>query len=168
MSRLVSLSPAHARRQRGVAAIEFALIAMIMIVLLLGLLVFWRAFQMQQSLNRAAGDGARHALTLITNTLPCIGSKDYTDKKRNAIQGAVQTAIAQNLTQSGLDAGLLQVDEFHWAWTCPEPGTTNTPGTFSFDVQYKLPSLLNGSDMWKFEPVSLGISERIAVHFQPI
>lgn len=144
-------------RQRGVAALEFALIATLMIVLLLGLLVFWNAFQTQQSLNRAAGDGARHALTLITSTSPpCDGSN--AGSNRVVIQSTVQTTIRQHLTQSGLDAN---------QFSMPSPATWDcSKGEFKFDVEYTLHPLLGGSSSWLAEPTKLHISDRIVVHFK--
>lgn len=155
----------HRSIQRGVAAIEFALIATLMVTLLLGLLVFWRAFQVQQSLNRAAGDGARHALTLITDVRPpCTGS--HTASNRSAIQDLVHKTITQNLTQSGLEPNSFTLSKS--TWTCP-PTTlppTRGSGSYSFDVQYALQPLLSSSNSWLAEPTRLQIGDRIVVHFQ--
>ena len=154
------------RRQQGVAAIEFALIAVVMVTLLLGLLVFWRAFQVQQSLNRAAGDGARSALTLITlSTPPCTGSS--TAANRTTIQTMVRKVIEQHLEQSKLAASNFSMSGS--AWTCPAPTTppTRGEGSFSFDVQYTLPPLVGGNS-WITEPAKLRISDRIVVHFSTL
>ena len=153
----------RSRRQQGVAAIEFALIAALMVTLLLGLLVFWRAFQVQQSLNRAAGDGARSALTLITmSASPCNGNS--TAANRTAIQTMARKVIEQHLEQSKLATSNFSMNGS--AWTCPPATTppTRGEGTFSFDVQYTLPPLLGGSG-WISEPASLRITDRIVVHF---
>ena len=150
------------RHQRGVAAIEFALIAIIMIVLLLGMLVFWRTFQTQQSLNRAAGDGARRALTQITNGVdPCKSSTG--GQNQTLIQSNVLTIIQQQIKQAGLDDANVSV--LNPMWDCPRSMASN--GSFSFDVKYALPPLLQTSQNWVTEPDNLQIKERIVVHFPP-
>ena len=147
--------------QRGVAAVEFTLIAVIMIVLLLGMLVFWRTFQTQQTVNRAAGDGARHALTLITNgTYPCTTSTSA--KNRAQIQATVLAIIQQQIKQAGLDDANISV--LNTLWNCPT--STTAIGTYSFNVKYTLPPLLQNGQSWLSEPDSLQINERIVVHFQ--
>jgi len=45
--------------QRGVAAIEFALVLALLLMMLSGLFVYWLLLQTQQSVTRATGDGAR-------------------------------------------------------------------------------------------------------------
>ena len=52
----------HPSNQQGVAAIEFALIATVMLVLLMAIVGYGALFWMQQKLSHAAGDGARSAL----------------------------------------------------------------------------------------------------------
>lgn len=54
-------------RQGGVAAIEFAFIVALMAMILLGSTMYWRALQAQQSVTRAAGDGARYVLGACLN-----------------------------------------------------------------------------------------------------
>lgn len=163
MTVLRRLSPRP--HQRGAAAIEFALIATIMVVLLLGLLVFWHAFQAQQTLNRAAGDGARHALALVTNTAaPCTGSN--TASNRATVQATVQAIIRRQLRQSGMDDS--QFAMLNPKWACPASTMPASPGigTFSFDVEYALQPLLGGGNNWLAEPTRLRISDRIVVHFK--
>ena len=62
------LHPTHRplRAQRGLAAIEFALISvLVMLPMLLGIFVFWEVLQTQQVVTRATGDGARQALRIL-------------------------------------------------------------------------------------------------------
>ena len=151
-------------RERGVAAIEFALIGLLMTAILVGLLVFWRFFEVRQSLNRAAGDGARGALTLITlSTPPCTGAK--ASANRSAIETAAAKIIRLNLEQSGLEAS--QFAMRNPTWKCPAASTppTRKSGTFSFDVSYTLPPLLGSSSLIE-EPNGTELSNRIMVHFQ--
>jgi len=56
----------HLRRQDGVAAVEFAIVAMVFLVLLFGILTYGYIFSMDQSMNHAAEEGARAALSQTT------------------------------------------------------------------------------------------------------
>ncbi len=58
----MTIRPPDISRQRGVAAIEFALVASIMLVLVVAIVGYGALFWMQQKLSHAAGDGARSAL----------------------------------------------------------------------------------------------------------
>lgn len=149
-------------QQRGVAAVEFALIASLMIALLLGLFVFWRAFQVQQSLNRAAGDGARGVLSLITNgsVQPCAAGPNA-QLHRTSAENTARMFIEQNLAQSGLIAEKFTLSSPEWK--CID--SPSSESSFSFDVTYDLPPLLGNSTAWINEPSDLRISDRIVVHF---
>ena len=94
------LSLRQPRLQSGVAAIEFALIAALMALMLLGIFVYWRALQAQQSVTRAAGDGARIVQSLIYGNLPGydIRLSTGTDKLRLAAADVVK----QSLKDSGV------------------------------------------------------------------
>lgn len=149
--------PPRRGRQQGAAAVEFALIATLMIVLLLSLLVWWRYFQASQILTKAAGDGARAAHTLvITGTMPCVVANAQANKA--AIEARVEDVIRQQLVHGGLSASAFSIVDKSWA--CSSNGAER----FSFDVSYRLPALL-GSSHWLAEPTTLNISDRIVVHF---
>lgn len=47
------------RRERGAAAVEFALVVPILLVLVLGIIEFGRAYQVQTTVSAAAREGAR-------------------------------------------------------------------------------------------------------------
>jgi len=64
-SRLECATP---RRQRGVAAIEFALIFGVLFLGIYGLITFCGVFYVQQAISRAAEDGARAAQTFRSDT----------------------------------------------------------------------------------------------------
>ena len=95
-----------ARHQTGLAAIEFALIGSIMALMLLGIFVYWRALQAQQSVTRAAGDGARLVQNLIYGTQPGYDVRLATgiDKLRLAAIDVVK----QSLQDSGMPGDVIQ------------------------------------------------------------
>lgn len=144
-------------RQQGVAAIEFALLAIFMTTLLLGLMVWWQYFQANQILTRAAGDGARAAHTLvITGTAPCVVTN--ADANKASIETRVENIIKSQLTHSGLAAVNFSIS--NKLWKCSNTGTES----FSFDVSYQLPPFI-GSNSFLKEPTSLNIKDHIVVHF---
>lgn len=55
----IALSERTAARERGAAAVEFALILPVIILLLLGMIEFSRVYNVQISLSNAAREGAR-------------------------------------------------------------------------------------------------------------
>jgi hypothetical protein len=56
------LRPAAPRHQRGVAAIEFALVLLLLLTMVYGMVMLGSLLYAQQAVSRAAGDGARAAL----------------------------------------------------------------------------------------------------------
>jgi Flp pilus assembly protein TadG len=50
----------HLRKEQGAAAVEFALILPILVILVFGIIEFGRAYNAQVSLTGAAREGARH------------------------------------------------------------------------------------------------------------
>jgi hypothetical protein len=53
----------HLGRQDGVAAVEFAIVSMVFLVILFGILTYGFIFGLDQSLNHAAEEGARSAIS---------------------------------------------------------------------------------------------------------
>ena len=51
------------QRQDGVAAVEFAVVSMVFLVILFGILTYGFIFSLDQSLNHAAEEGARAAIS---------------------------------------------------------------------------------------------------------
>ena len=148
--------------QRGVAAIEFALIAVFMIVMLLGLTVYWRAFQAQQSLTRAAGDGARAILGVLAVGVsdPCHPTKAAAN--RATIQLRVAQSVRASLERSdvpGTVADQLTVSPIQWQAACPSTGTDSA----SFELRYQLVPLFGTPGQWITEPSQL--YEKSVVHF---
>lgn len=152
------------QKQQGLAAIEFALIAIIMVVMLLGSLVYWRAFQAQQSLTRAAGDGARAVLSMVSSGIPvpCHPDGAKASAGRALIEERMQTLVIRSLEQSGMPGKVsdqLSIGALQWLNACPSSGE----GSVSFELSYELPPLLGGSGQWIAEPRQL--SEKSVVHF---
>jgi Flp pilus assembly protein TadG len=104
-------------RQRGQSTVEFGASAIVLMLILLGLLDFGRAFYLGVGLRGAAREGARQAtwFDASTGTNPHL----YDD--------AIKSAVDANLQQSGLPASQLQ----NPGATCPEVadgnGSNNPP-----------------------------------------
>ena len=69
---------ANDRKRRGVAAVEFAIIAPIFFLLVMGCIEFGRALMVQQVLTNASRVGAREAIRLAaTETEAVTAAQDY-------------------------------------------------------------------------------------------
>lgn len=99
--------------QRGVAAVEFALLLLLMVSLLFGLFVFWYVLQTHQTVTRATGDGARFLQEIV------FGS----DVAMNPSQAGGRLLIEQRVTKvvhrSLEEAGLVVTPQVqvHLNWT---------------------------------------------------
>lgn len=119
-----------ARRQRGVAAVEFALIAGVMVMLLMGMFVYWRVLQAQQSLARATGDGARMVQHLAFGGMA--GYNPAKPAERANILQATSDVVNQSLAASGIPAGTAPTQiQINW-------GTSQA----TLSVVYMLPPVL--------------------------
>lgn len=110
--------------------------------MLLGILVYWRAFQAQQSLTRAAGDGARAILGLVDSNNPCTSAPSLAATHRDNIRRGVENTVRRTLEESsmpGLVSQRLTIGALDWSAACPSSGST---GAVSFYLIYQLPSLL--------------------------
>lgn len=152
------------RQQRGVASLEFVMIAMIMVVILLGSMVYWRAFQTQQVLTRAAGDGARAAHTLIASGIsPCHTTPAIRAANISMITQRVRHTVLRNLEQSSMPGNVAQqltISPLQWGG-CPPGGESSA----RFDMTYLLTPLLGGTcpNSWLPEPCQL--HETSELHF---
>ena len=57
---------AHLRREDGVAAVEFAIVSMVFLLFLYGIITYGFIFGLDQSMNHAAEEGARSAISTTT------------------------------------------------------------------------------------------------------
>lgn len=83
-------NPTRLNRQRGIAAIEFALVAMLFVVMLFGLSIFGQSFNTKQVLSRAATDGAR-AVSLVG-----------ADQNLTQMESAVRSVVINSLLESDI------------------------------------------------------------------
>ena len=81
---------ARAARQRGIAAIEFALIFSVLFVVMYGIATFGAVLYIQQVVSRAAEDGAR-AIPLLP------ASPTFTVTQQNMIKDVVYDSLAAAL-----------------------------------------------------------------------
>ena len=66
----------HLQRQDGVAAVEFAIVAMVFLVILFGILTYGFIFGLDQSMNHAAEEGARSAISTTTDAAAILKAHD--------------------------------------------------------------------------------------------
>lgn len=82
---------------------EFALIAGIMVMLLMGMFVYWRVLQAQQSLARATGDGARMVQQLVYGGMAGFNPTRPAEQA-NILQATIDV-VNQSLAASGMPPG---------------------------------------------------------------
>lgn len=155
-----TLNRLHPNTEKGVASVEFAMIAVVMLMIFLGLSIYWRTYQVQQSLTRAAGDGARHIHSLMATGkhYPC-SVKDAVENQI-FIQNQVLQVMQQSLQQSGLpdDDGQTPLTMSALNWSCAN-------GQVSFEISYTLAPMF-GISHWLSEPTQL--KERSVVNFSAL
>jgi len=137
---------ALARRQRGVAAIEFAFIFTVMLLFAYGITTFGAVLYTQQVVSRAAEDGAR-AVTMLSSKLIANDPK---------IQGAVYDSLAAALVVPIESSGSL-ADRLAWVKTNAKVNVS-TSGTdrrvtvsvvYDYSANRILPVLsLLDTDLW--------------------
>lgn len=102
--------PTRRNRQRGIAAIEFALVAMLFVLMLFGLSIFGQSFNTKQVLSRAATDGAR-AVSLVA-----------ADQNLTQMESAVRSVVVNSLLESDIapktltipPGGNLRTAQYDW------------------------------------------------------
>ncbi len=121
--------------ERGAELMEFAILAPLLVMLLMGMIWFGRAYNTTQTLTRAAREGARFAVA------PCCASCcDPSDPYPT--QGEVRARIDAALQASALDPS--QVQGFSMQRQQPlNPGSTQVDRgvviTFSYPFRFVLP-----------------------------
>ncbi|EXF25284.1 pilus assembly protein TadE [Nesterenkonia sp. AN1] len=113
-------------RDRGASAVEFALVAPILVLMLLGIIAFGHAFHVQSALSNAARDGVRVMALQDTS-----GGTDPRTAARD-------TAIASAAPSASLSAGQINITPA----TCEAAGTSG-PGTATVTISYPM-QLLGG------------------------
>ncbi len=94
-------SPHTGMRQRGIAAIEFALVFMLLFIALYGVVTFGAIFYTQQVISRAAEDGARAAMLMQQPPTP--------DSVCQAILASLASSLVPRFTCPGSDSDLTSV-----------------------------------------------------------
>ena len=64
------------RREDGVAAVEFAIVSMVFLLFLYGILTYGFIFGLDQSMNHAAEEGARAAISTTTDAAAITRAQD--------------------------------------------------------------------------------------------
>jgi Flp pilus assembly protein TadG len=82
-------------RERGAAAIEFALVLPLLIVLVFGIVEFSIAYNHKQGLHAAAREGARLA------SLPTSTQADIQDRVNSALQGVISGTPTITISVAG-------------------------------------------------------------------
>jgi Flp pilus assembly protein TadG len=80
------------RSERGAAAVEFAILLPVLILILFGIIEFSIAYNHEQGLHAAAREGARVA------ALPQTTQATVIDRVRSALQGVMDSTDIQNAT----------------------------------------------------------------------
>lgn len=102
MGRRVSMRPASVRRTRdarGAAAVEFALILPILLLLVFGIIAYGFMLSFRQGISQGAAEGARAAAVLQTGD------------KIAAARGALNEALGSYDVQCGTGGGLTHGDD---------------------------------------------------------
>lgn len=92
---------ARRRPQRGIAAIEFALVFSLLLTMLYGIATFGAALYIQQAVSRAAEDGARAAPLLPALLLPAsqaAATEQVRGAVRDSLAGSLIVPATANLT----------------------------------------------------------------------
>lgn len=156
------------RRQQGAVAIETAIILPIMVIILIGLFIFWHALQAQQVLTRTTGDAARAAHGLIVNGASPCPAAGYTgsDASRTLIRSQIEALVYSSLAihmPGGRRADIEELAQISGLqWTCGE-----SDGQVSWQVSYQMPLLLGPGlvALIGFDEIK-ELTESSTVHFQ--
>lgn len=104
-------------RQRGAAAIEFALVITLFLVILFGVISYGSLFWVQQRLSQAAGEGARVALVLAQDEWP------YADEHGQALAPAYMHEVKASVARAA-DGWVLESNQL----SLVRAGTPQCPG----------------------------------------
>lgn len=88
------------KRRRGTAAVEFAIVAPLVFLMLFGMIEFGRMLMVQQILTNASREGARRAI-IESSTMTEVTEIVTDYLQRNSISGATLTLEPTDLTSVG-------------------------------------------------------------------
>jgi len=80
------------RGEDGVAALEFAIVSMVFLVILFGILTYGFIFSLDQSLNHAAEEGARSAISATTSAAAITKAHDTAMQRLNWLGSRIQSS----------------------------------------------------------------------------
>jgi Flp pilus assembly protein TadG len=82
----------HLKRQDGVAAVEFAIVAMVFLVILFGILTYGFIYGLDQSMNHAAAEGARSAISTTTDSAAITKAHDTALQRLGWLGSRIQSS----------------------------------------------------------------------------
>lgn len=95
-------------RDRGAAAVEFALVLPVLLLLVLGILEFGRAYHVQTTLSNAARDGVR-VMALQDNAAAAIAAVETSASPLNLADADITVTPAAGCSSALTGAGLASV-----------------------------------------------------------
>ncbi len=125
---------ADGRSERGQALVEFSLVAILLFMFLFGIFDFVRLFQSWVTVQHAAREGARYA---ITGQVACTG---ITNSRTGCIVQKAKTATL-GLTGGGKDGTAVAVSYESWPYstgTWPDPPVLNSAGVQCDAIEVKV------------------------------
>jgi Flp pilus assembly protein TadG len=97
----------HLKRQDGVAAVEFAIVAMVFMVILFGILTYGFIYGLDQSMNHAAEEGARSAISTTTEPDAITKAKTTALQRLSWLGSNIQTSdVAATVADCDNDAAV--------------------------------------------------------------
>ncbi len=109
------------KTKRGQALVEFALLVPIMLLLVIGIAEFGRAWMTENILTGAAREGARVA-AVAQNTIPV--ADPGTARVNSVLSSALITADSVNVFDPGLPVNSIQVDVTYTRILLPSQGSS--------------------------------------------
>jgi Flp pilus assembly protein TadG len=80
------------RREDGVAAVEFAIVSMVFLLMLFGILTYGYIFGLSQSLNHAAEEGARAAVSTTSDSAAITKAHDTALSRLSWLGSRIQSS----------------------------------------------------------------------------
>ncbi len=119
-------------RERGAAAVEFALVLPVLVLFVFGIVDLGRAFMDQAILTNAAREGTRYATVVVKDATTATNSKTAIESRAKAAAGldpTAQSTVTANFTYN-CAAGTTMVvtvtyPQFNWLFLNVLPGLNN-------------------------------------------